>query len=101
MARRYIREDLVLVYRANVKDILYLLHLRHEDFAQMLGVSRQAVSTMLTRPDLRLTCVQYLATLRALDECLMERDEDTDPKAKVARMLWNKLNDEYLENGLH
>lgn len=90
--RAYVREDLAKLWQTNVRAILEILGVRQTDFARELGVSRQSVTTMLTREDRRLTKIQYMATMyilkRMLSELVDAMDRDIYTEDSERRIFW-------------
>lgn len=98
--RNYISNDLYSIWNDDVRMILKLLRITHAEFAQMLGVTRSMVSTMLNRPDHALTVTQFHATMYALDKRISEEDSKR-LDVTLARMLWVEIDSFVKKNGLH
>lgn len=96
----HIGEQAYCIWCKNVRTILELLGITHAEFAQMLGVKRSMVSTMLNRPDHALTVIQFHATMYALDKRISEEDSKR-LDVTLARMLWVEIDSFVKKNGLH
>lgn len=93
-----IQKDLVYIWRIAVKNILWELGKTRKDLADHCGLSRQSLTLMLCRDDLHLTGIQFLGTLRALDEMIRECDADQIRK-QCAQQYYDKVEACYLKTG--
>lgn len=96
--KKGIRTDLVLMWRIALRNILWELGKRQEDFAKKIGLSRQSLSTMLQRDDLHLTGIQFLGTMRGLEEMIRESDADQIRK-NAAWSYWEQVDAFYHKFG--
>jgi hypothetical protein len=93
-----IQKDLVVLWRMTVRNILYALEKRQQDLADICGLSRQSLATMLCRDDFHLTGIQFLGTMRALEELIRDCDADRERK-RCARTYYDKLQECYAKTG--
>ena len=93
-----IRKDLAMQWRIAVNEILHQLGKTRQDLADFCGLSRVSICMMLCRDDCHLTGIQFLGTMRALEE--MIKSSSIDPiRKEAAQKHYDKINDDYLNHG--
>lgn len=100
MIKSGIRIGLSKLWRKNFTEIMGIMHFTQKDIGKKMGVTRQAVSNMLTRADFHLTVVQFLGTVHGIQEMIDESDADERNK-KLAHEYLKEINDNFREKGLH
>lgn len=98
--KKGIRVELVELWRRNVRIIFDVMHFTQTDLADKMGRTRTSISTMMTREDLHMTAIQFLGSLRGLEEMIWESDADELSKALALSYL-DEIDKDYLEKGLH
>ncbi len=94
-----IREELAILWQRNVQMILCIANFRHEDLGDMIGVSRQTISTMLRRDDHHLTGIQFLGTMQGL-RYMIEAWSADDRLKNLVLDLYSEIDNNYKEKGL-
>jgi len=95
-----IRYDLVVLWRKNVRGILDILGCSQGELAKACGICRSSITLLLTNREHRLTGIQFLGTMHALDR-IIETSVDASWQARsLARDLWNQVNNEWKGSGL-
>ena len=93
-----IRKDLAMQWRIAVNGILYQLGKTRQDLADFCLLSRVSITKMLCRDDYQLTGVQFLGTMRALEE--MIKSSAVNPvRKKAAQKYYDDVNNDYLSHG--
>ena len=100
MIKQGIRIELSKLWRKNVDEIRSIMHFTQNDISEKFGVTRQSISTWLTRPDFHLTAVQFLGSLHGIREMINESEADERNK-KLAYEYLEEIESEYEKNGLH
>ena len=90
-----VRTDLVKLWRRNTRLILLRLNETETRLAEKCGISVSSISMMLQRDDYRLTTLQLLGTMHALQMLILEHEFNRE-----AWNLWNEVHKEYSEDGL-
>lgn len=94
-----IRPDLAALWRRNVRGILSILGCSQGELATACGVSRASINAFLRNREHRLTGIQFLGTMHALDRIIDRADVSWQTRS-LARDLWDQINEEWKVNGL-
>lgn len=97
--KKGIRVELSRIWRKNVIHILDEMGILHQELAERCGLKRSSITTMLTREDYHLTGIQFLATIRAIRDMIMDSNIPDLDRCKLLEYL-NEIENDYQENGL-
>lgn len=90
-----VRTDLVALWRKNIREIMNRLNISYEELGKTCGVSHTSACSMLTRADMRLTGLQFLGVMHAIEALLTTRKYD-----EQSYYLFDEIEDEWSSNGL-